>query len=108
MTDRELLELAAKAAGVHGYYRADFVPGIVEPVIGGGDVPWNPKRNDGQCAQLEAALSICVMWEREQVEVFHFEHGYLAEKFASHNDDKNAARRAASVRMAAEIGKAMP
>ena len=60
MTDRELLELAAKAAGIDGTYRDGMFPGIVEAVIGGCDVPWNPLRNDGQALRLAVKLSLLV------------------------------------------------
>lgn len=92
MTDHnELLELAAKAAGITQiqYYT------------------WDPIENDGQCARLEADLGIHVCWDFVFQQVickarylYHF-----PEIIVKYGDDKQAARRLASVKVAAEIGR---
>ena len=91
-TDRELLELAAKAAG------GGFVIGY-----------WNPLRNDRDALRLAVKLNLsadffddaicvgCVPNDNEAVQ--------LMEPVGS---DPYAATRRAIVRAAAEIGKAMP
>ena len=71
MTDRELLELAAKAAGYKKYYshylgRDSFVTyeeayysGVKEcQVVGEKTMKWNPLTDDGDSRRLQVALSI--------------------------------------------------
>ena len=55
MTDRELLELAAKAAGIKGRY-ADGVIWYRNPF--GDEVGFNPANDDGDSRRLQVALSI--------------------------------------------------
>lgn len=57
MTDRELLELAAKAAGIDGIYDTDFdmlmlLDSAVVPTM------WNPLKSDGDALRLAVQLSI--------------------------------------------------
>jgi hypothetical protein len=101
MTDKELLELAAKAIGVDKYRYGDAIypfPNV-----------WDPLTDDGDCFRLETALGFNVTWHvyaasasqtRDAVQVEN-----SIEKYADHNGDKAKARRYASVRAAAEIGK---
>lgn len=93
MTDRELLELAAKAAGLS---KADR------------EWPnrWEPLTDDGQEARLEAALCLSVEWGGDFKSPFVTVGGCL-ERFHE-PDDRQAARRRAGVRAAAELGRAMP
>lgn len=95
MSDKELLELAAKAAGLgDGPY--DFSP----------ETGWNPLADDGDLARLESALPLIVMWFSDRVEVAQYEHKALCvERFSTFGGDKHAARKRASVRCAAEIGR---
>lgn len=98
MTDRELLELAAKAAGVE--------------VIGNdphsGDLRlrdgayWNPLNDDGDCARLESDRWLNVEWQRLGVVVHGPGTERIRESYADHDGDANAARRRASVRAAAK------
>lgn len=62
-TDRELLELAAKAAGIeHGADRIDSGLSLTD----GGHFPkWNPLDDDGDALRLLAALGLEVMWHRD-------------------------------------------
>ncbi len=92
--DRELLELAAKAADIpmkpdfaekYDYYMAD-------PLM------WNPLTDDGD------ALRLAVKLNRTDI-------GALIMNYTSgeeYREDPYAATRRAIVRAAAEIGKAMP
>ena len=91
MTDRELLELAAKAAGLKW----------VEPTPDG--MPWSPLTDDGDALRLAVKL---------RIHVRHFPHDVEAQVKRDywHEDngaDPYAATRRAIVRAAAEIGKGM-
>jgi len=97
MTDRELLELAAKALGLT--YTGEAVP---EPEIAAGLLKcgWNPLVNDGDALRLAVGLRMRVA--PGQVDWIDGEWGGAFED----NDDYAATRRAI-VRAAAEIGRAM-
>jgi len=103
MTDRELLELAAKAAGVE----ARWVSGVEvlspsgEHVI--GFKQWNPLTDDGDALRLAVRLDITV----GQYKNFSFAYHEGDEESEEHGDDKQAATRRAIVRAAAEIGRNM-
>lgn len=114
MTDRELLEFAAKAAGKWG---ADFEieDGSDRPVfdndkgfrLAWGCGWWNPLADDGDEARLEAVMGFNVEWRLQQVRVSSRQGGAI-ESYADHGGDKQKARRRAGVRAAAAIGKEMP
>lgn len=95
-SDRELLELAAKAAG---FGNSEFDK-LFQSM-------WNPLTNDGDEARLEAVLSLNVSWGPNRVQVGRDIQFAPAEYYADHSGDKRAARRLAGVRAAAEIGKRM-
>lgn len=105
-TDRELLELAALAAGIAGTWQDGPFFGIIGSAIGDMDVPWNPLRNDGQALRLAVKLAIdfkvrndATWWDCQESEgVVYWSH-------EPHNGDPLAATRRAIVRAAAEIGK---
>lgn len=90
MTDRELLELAAKAAGI--CLEWDGPPDIWQPLYYKGKTYhyWNPLTDDGDALRLAVKL-------RDRVPAVHL---------LPANADAAATRRAI-VRAAAEIGKAM-
>ena len=105
MTDRELLELAAKAADVVAYKREDGSLVAYGNEFTGGI--WNPLTDDGDALRLAVKLQIhmakydnyvsaCPAWGGEVVVWDHEE------------PDPYAATRRAITRAAAEIGKAMP
>lgn len=97
MTDRELLELAAKAAAYNLIF--DYDENLQGPSIIDADgfpEPWNPLTDDGDGARLEAALMYNVIWLPRRVGV----NGYY-EKYADHGGDRQKARRYAAVRAAA-------
>ena len=100
MTDKELLELAAKAAGIE---RSDF--GWAVPGFGIGS--WDPLENDGDALRLAVKLKLQISFGNRHVSVFD-EAGFInfqTEVLAHRGDD--AATRRAITRAAAEIGKAM-
>ncbi len=112
MSDRELLELAAKAAGMQGCV-ADFTnPERLVFLPDGSSYEWNPLTDDGDALRLAVKLS-------------EMEHGVtllLNSRFGSHGfaqcctntrvilleeymrDDPYAATRRAIVRAAAAVG----
>ncbi|AVA33332.1 hypothetical protein HpMS107_60830 [Helicobacter pylori] len=99
MADRELLELAAKAAGGQfdsGHFSRD----------GREWDEWNPLTDDGDALRLAVKLGITVHSDSTfgctTADIWNIS---LCE---SHGDDANAATRRAIVRAAAEIGKVMP
>ena len=84
MNNSSLTEMAAKA-------------------IGNAPEGFSPLTDDGDCARMEAQLGLSILWFKDYV---------LSGKGRLHqvidcNGDKNAARRAASVAVAAEIGRLM-
>lgn len=107
MTDREILELAAKAAGyvfVWDYDRHFDGPAILQQ---GFPIAWDPIEDDGDCARMESAIGIDVYWHEDCVCCMFNGFGFTRH-FGDHDDDKDAARRYASTRVAVLIGKAMP
>lgn len=110
MTDKELLDLAAKAAGMElpKHLWKDYKGDGLKTMSG---IVWNPLKNDGDALRLAVKLRLelvslkdtivpsravawkdgtaqCCLWEPE-------------------NDDPYAATRRAIVRAAAEIGKSL-
>lgn len=79
MTDRELLELAAKAIGIDYWFGKE------------GTVEWNPLTDDGDALRL----AVKIEWIPSRVEVVGL----------SMNEDPYAATRRAIVRAAAAMGK---
>lgn len=104
MDDRELLELAAKAAGIE-VIRVDE-PGLW--IAGGAGVHWNPLTDDGDALRLAVKLN------------FEIERSRLADRayvgsvgdapwveYVNDEQDIYECTRRAIVRAAAEIGRAM-
>jgi hypothetical protein len=117
MNDRELLELAAKAAGIKikGYYEDEpslsIKPGPKLPTA-----RWNPLTDDGDALRLVVKLQIDIEWRGG--EVWAYRHAsadgecFTAIEAAADHDPEiigtgGRATRRAIVRSAAEIGKAM-
>jgi hypothetical protein len=92
MTDRELLELAAKAAGIHFTKLDDW-----------DAKPWNPLTDDGDALRLAVKLGLQIsegvaeVWQDGKEEGYFFEDG----------ENRYAATRRAITRAAAEIGKTL-
>ena len=95
--DRELLELAAKAAGIGGGYH-DATTGIGIHWERG---VWNPLTDDGDALRL--AVKLGLVFDSTNNKTFCGTTQY--DVVEQHNDNPYAATRRAIVRAAAEIGK---
>ncbi len=102
MTDKDLLELAAKAAGMTGVrYSPSFgMEKMIDPSrpketgsIGHG---WNPLTDDGDALRLAVKLGLFMRQAVKEI------------PRAEYGKDPYAATRRAITRAAAEIGKEMP
>jgi hypothetical protein len=99
MTDRELLEAAAKAAG---YWAAEFNCPANLP-----HKNWNPITDSGDAFELAVKLRLTVNCSYDDVTLCGQEFTQK-EAFIEYNkEDANAATRRAIVRAAAELGKEM-
>lgn len=112
MTDRELLELAAKAAGMHANQwaeRGELVHskgGWVQFYGYGQVVIWNPLTDDGDALRLAVKLRLDIVDFKGTVIVKWGEPGQIYRHHTEAlGDDPYAATRRAIVRAAAEIGK---
>lgn len=114
MNNKELLELAALAAGVTGTYRAldsdfegKFSEGISEHY---GYKWWNPLDDDGDAVRLMVVLRLDILWAEHERSVVVCNDSSnddpVTEKVRFTTDPLSATRRAI-VRAAAEIGKSM-
>jgi hypothetical protein len=104
MTDRELLEAAAKAAGIEGF-ASEFQNGYVEMGCTNyfkpnGSNVWTPLADDGDALRL--AVKLGISFRRMGVKVIAIGHSQCDEYC---NDDANAATRRAIVRAAAAMAK---
>jgi hypothetical protein len=114
MTDRELLELAAKAAG-YDFNRVwyDEQSGILvwEPPIIYESRDWNPLTDDCDALRLAVRLGMNVFQAAKSAYALPSDDDGTYEEQVRYVDvanDQFAATRRAIVRAAAEIGKAMP
>ena len=98
--DRELLELAAKAAGL------EF--GVIHSAprirIDAGWTPWNPIESSGDALELAVKLKLYIKNNDKRASVLGNDWDAATEP---HNGDPLAATRRAIVRAAAEIGRSM-
>lgn len=102
--DRELLELAAKAAGIElDYRRGSDAYYYDDPETGREE--WHPHQNDGQALRLAVKLGLELTLWGSAVQVQKRGVAFTEE---SVGDDRAAATRRAIVRVAAEIGRATP
>lgn len=122
MTDRELLELAAKAAGIKGQWMAEPPDGLNEEryfinfVLATGYI-WNPLTDDGDALRLMVRLrfhprnfspldddfdsvpmGMVEVWQEGGEDPLHIE-------YFKRGDDRLIVTRRAIVRAAAEIGR---
>lgn len=125
-TDRELLELAAKAAGaIWSDYPQSHIPD--EWLVGHPDGlwrPWRPLTDDGDALRLAVRLGMSfgfvletggmAHWgpvtytqAQQQIDDLQCGRGYSG-PMETHGKDPEAATRRAIVRAAAEIGRNMP
>lgn len=115
MTDRELLEFAAKAAGINGnYVERSPVDGCHALSFGIGSMQqivhlWNPLTDDGDALRLVVKLGIKTRpytgLKNDYATAFSENTSRIT---VNHNGNPYAAIRLAIVRAAAEIGKSMP
>lgn len=111
---KELLTLAAKACGYevrHDIETKDCIA-LADPegYLGNEYSYWAPHADDGDCFRMETELSLNVGWFEKFAFVYSptSSDNQVVEIFSNHNGDKNAARRLASFRVAAELGRRMP
>jgi len=111
--DKELLELAAKAAGIKALRSPD---GVLRDCTGGDPMmnifaskPWNPLTDDGDALRLAVKLKIQITPETYQdYEVTAYRGGFCeATEKATMGYSIEEATRRAIVRAAAEIGRNM-
>lgn len=106
MTDREMLELAAKAAGIAAVWSDG--EGLVCWNDAGYRYFWNPITDDVDALRLAVKLGIRVCPVTADGRNAYAAHDRLAGGVGEpHNGDPHAAIRRAIVRAAAEIGRNM-
>jgi hypothetical protein len=113
VSDRGLLELAAKAAGYGEVWTLDSDPDTfyIGPRYTGGAPKyrvWNPLTDDGDALRLAVKLGLTTaqLITNREVEVNDYDETVLISEFDG--PDPYAATRRAIVRAAAEIGRNMP
>lgn len=103
--DRELLELAVKAAGIeHGVDRFECGLSLTENGRHRSLPQWNPLTDDGDALRLAVKLRLSVTAFADAIGVGIPVLGYIEDKWEK---DEYAATRRAIVRAAAEIGRSM-
>lgn len=114
MSDRELLQDAAKAAGIDAHWgdgwQSDMmfipVPRPHSPLV--TNVQWNPLADDGDALRLAVRCGIVVEYRREVPACFAYHYALKLEVMQRNDElDPYAATRRAIVRAAAEIGRQM-
>ncbi|CAB3643339.1 hypothetical protein LMG26685_02153 [Achromobacter mucicolens] len=99
-SDRELLELAAKAAGLEYHWVKVDGGSLMQASEPGSrsEESWNPLTDDGDALRL--AVKLCITDLKLAVGALVFAEGF--------QEDKYAATRRAIVRAAAELAQAHP
>lgn len=105
MEDRELLELAAKAAGIELHFDADGVSFYYGLYNRWNPMSWNPIKSDGDALRLAVKLRMAVAIFDDAVGIGHGGYSYSEDDIGA---DPYATTRRAIVRAAAEIGRSMP
>ena len=100
MTDRELLELAAKAAGIDCVWNGNTFE--YKPRFEVNWIVWNPLTDDGDALRLAVKLGLVLKNRDDLADAYSAE--YVEKTLPS---DPYAATRRAIVRAAAEIGRTM-
>lgn len=111
ITDRELLELAAKATGMRAlaYHGEGILIGVVERT--NAPIFWNPLTDDGDALRLAVKLSMQLGSNADSdiagASWVEYKGGmvYCSEP---HKGDAGKATRRAIVKCAATVGKALP
>ena len=103
MSDMELLELAAKAAGIDIRFMALSGANIMTGQSAGKT--WNPLTDDGDALHLLVSLRLSLLRYALHVMVADPQRVAVSENYMA---DPHVATRRAIVRAAAEIGKSLP
>ena len=112
MTDKELLELAAKAAGfVQPHSYREKTNSLLWLSKSGFPATWSPLTDDGDALRLAVKLKLTV--QQNEMSVYAFTHNgttpYAETNEVHRNEiDPYTATRRAIVRAAAEIGRGAP
>ena len=107
MSDKELLELAAKAAGIEGEWsrwHQSYGDLWVEGVNTGGPILWNPLTDDADALRLAVKLEMELDFSDDETSATR---ELRVREVEYHEGDPYAATRRAIVRAAAEIGRGM-
>lgn len=99
MTDRELLEMAARAVK----HEIDTIDAEHDPDHW---ECWNPLLDDGDALRLAVSLRLDISDRDDGIEVMSWS-GRPLQVIEADNGDRNACTRRAIVRAAAEIGRSM-
>jgi len=102
MTDRELLEAAAKAAGIDIEWQSGAWAHNNET-----GCEWNPLTNSGDAFELSVKLRLTLNCSYDDVAICGQEFTQKEVCIEYNKEDANAATRRAIVRAAAAIGKEM-
>lgn len=103
MNDRELLELAAKAAGIEYNTKANTPQYNDMLTLDTAARFWRPLDDDGDALRLAVKLRLTVLESSVRKP-----DGGVVNVFPGEAEDRHAATRRAIVRAAAEIGRSMP
>jgi len=104
MTDRELLEDAAKAAGITCWIHCFGVPPYIGMRLNDGSI-WNPLTDDGDALRLAVKLGLLI--DTQYNNGVGVGSASFEEVWESTSVEPYAATRRAIVRAASEIGKGM-
>lgn len=103
MDDKELLVMAAKAAGIEIVQWQDDCP----RVMSGFPIPWNPLANDGDALRLACQLQLDLVLGHNGAAVTMAGKRMIEESCHQDSGENLACTRRVIVRAAAEIGRAM-
>lgn len=106
-TDKELLQLAAKAVGLRWLH--ERAGKLCYTMQYGGSAMRNPLEDDGDALRLAVDLDmdVCLSQKDKQVTAFTLSYGAVSSYTEPYGNDKHAATRRAIVRAAAAIGEGM-
>ena len=113
MTDRELLEFAAKAAGIDAEFHPELGYGPEGMWLKGKRSPdnskyWNPLTDDGDALRLASCLVMDVKVRLKTVVAWAAGGADVVEGYTDKPGSRIAATRRAITRAAASIGEKMP
>lgn len=114
-TDRELLGLAAKAAGINFHHIDDDGVWWRSSHMSESVYKWNPLTNDGDALRLAVKMDLCItQWRHYKSNPPHVMVGYStgpthgSNWIEDYNGNEMEANRRAIVCAVAEIGRVMP